>query len=219
MSNEPDIELRIILLGDSSTNKTSFLSRYADYDDSKDKICTIGIDMRQKYLIMEGLKIKLIIWDTSGQERFKSIALNFLKGSDGAILLYDITNKSTFESLKNFYLKAIEETNYDLIYIIAGNNVDLDNCRIISKENVMKFCEEKKVEYIEVSSKLDINIRRCFEMLIKSIIKDKTTEELIYKYSRKYEDEKCIIYDKKKKKKRKKEYFQDLINVFVFEIF
>ena len=202
MSNEPDIELRIILLGDSSTNKTSFLSRYADYDDSKDKICTIGIDMRQKYLIMEGLKIKLIIWDTSGQERFRNIALNFLKGSDGAILLYDITNKSTFESLKNFYLKAIEESNYDLKYIIAGNNVDLDNCRSISKENVMKFCEEKKVEYIEVSSKLDINIRKCFEMLIKSIIKDKTTEELIYKYSRKYEDEKRIIYDKKKKKKR-----------------
>ena len=205
MSEESDIELRIILLGDPSTNKTSFLSKYIQYDNSIGRIATVGVDIRQKNITMKNMKIKLKIFDTAGQERYRNLALNFLKGSDGAILLYDITNDYTFNSLKNYYIKYIEEINPYIKYIIAGNNCDLDNCRMISREKVEKFCETKNVEYIEVSSKLDIGIKESFEMLIKSIIKDMTKEELIYKYSKKYKDvdcKDCKIYDKKKRKKR-----------------
>ena len=143
MSEESDIELRIILLGDPSTNKTSFLSKYIQYDNSIGKIATIGVDIRQKNITMKNMKIKLKIFDTTGQERYRNLALNFLKGSDGAILLYDITNDYTFNSLKNYYIKYIEEINPYIKYIIAGNNCDLDNCRMISREKVEKFAKQK----------------------------------------------------------------------------
>ena len=158
--------------------------------------------MKQKSIYFNGIKINLIIFDTAGQERFRSLSLGFLKGADGAILLYDITNISTFDSLKNYYIKNIEEIKPDLKYIIAGNKIDLEDQRSISREKVTKFCELKKVEHIEVSSELDINIKDCFDILIKSIIEDKTKEELIDRYGKKYKDENDkICFEKQKKKK------------------
>ena len=202
MHVEPEIELKIILFGDSSTKKTSFLLKYVENEKQVKQIATIGIDMKQKSIYFNGIKIKLIIFDTAGQERFRSLALGFLKGADGAILLYDITNISTFDSLKNYYIKNIEEIKPDLKYIIAGNKIDLEDQRSISREKVIKFCELKKVEHIEVSSKLDINVKECFNMLIKSIIEDKTKKELIDRYGKKYKDENGkICFEKKKKKK------------------
>ena len=202
MCYKPDIELKILLFGDSSTKKTSFLLKYVGNEDSGNQIATIGLDMKQKYIYLNGIKIKLDIFDTAGQERFRSLALNYLYGSDGAILLYDITNISTFDSLKNYYIKKIEEIKPDLKYIIAGNKCDLENYRQIPKEKVTKFCELKKVEHIEVSSLLNINVTECFNMLIQSIIKDKTKEELIDRYGKIYKDENCEIENEKKKKKK-----------------
>ena len=109
MCYKPDILLKIVLLGDSSTKKTSFLLKYVGNENSVNQVATIGIESKQKYICLNDIKINLIIFDTAGQERFRSLALNFLKGADGAILLYDITNISTFDSLKNYYIKKIEE--------------------------------------------------------------------------------------------------------------
>ena len=80
------------------------------------------------------MRINLIIVETAGQERYRSIAMNFLKSAHGAILLYDITNISTFESLQKYYIKNIEEINPNIKYIIVGNNSDLENYRSISRE-------------------------------------------------------------------------------------
>ena len=83
---------------------------------------------------MRDMRINLIIVETAGQERYRSIAMNFLKSAHGAILLYDITNISTFESLQKYYIKNIEEINPNIKYIIVGNNSDLENYRRISRE-------------------------------------------------------------------------------------
>ena len=135
MHVEPEIELKIILFGDSSTKKTSFLLKYVENEKPVKQVATIGIDMKQKSIYFNGIKINLIIFDTAGQERFRSISLGFLKGADGAILLYDITNISTFDSLKNYYIKNIEEIKPDLKYIIAGNKIDLEDQRYFKRKS------------------------------------------------------------------------------------
>ena len=166
---------------------------------------------------MRDMRINLIIVETAGQERYRSIAMNFLKSAHGAILLYDITNISTFESLQKYYIKNIEEINPNIKYIIVGNNSDLENYRSISREEVRKYCEIKNVEEIEVSSKLNININECFEMLIKSILKNKTKEELINMYNDKKIDENYkILLEKEKKKKMKKKIFSKFDKCTIF---
>ena len=90
-----DLKLKIILLGDSSVEKTKFLQKYVDENDSPDKTSTIGVDFRIKVIKMKDMKIQLQIWDTPGQERFYTMAKLYFKGTNGAILLYDITNRET----------------------------------------------------------------------------------------------------------------------------
>ena len=106
-----EIDLRIILLGDTSTNKHKFLLKYLDEEESKYKSSYIFADIYGKHIYMKGMNINLSIKDTAGQERYRHLALSYLKRAHGAILLYDITNKSTFDSLINYYIKNIEEIN------------------------------------------------------------------------------------------------------------
>ena len=146
MSDNSEIRLKIILLGDSTTKKTSFISRYFGGEELSQQKATIGILIRHKSIYMRDMRINLIIVETAGQERYRSIAMNFVKSAHGAILLYDITNISTFESLQKYYIKNIEEINPNIKYIIVGNNSDLENYRSISREEVRKYCEIKNVQ-------------------------------------------------------------------------
>ena len=149
MSDNSEIRLKIILLGDSTTKKTSFISRYFGGEELSQQTVTIGILIRHKSFYMRDMRIDLIIVETAGQERYRNIAMNFLKSAHGAILLYDITNISIFESLQKYYIKNIEEINPNIKYIIVGNNSDLENYRSISREEVRKYCEIKNVEELK----------------------------------------------------------------------
>ena len=94
-----EINLKISILGDSCAGKTSFLLRYVDNYFHEELISPLGVDVKEKKINMNGIDIKLQIFDTAGQERFLSITNNFFNSSDGIIFLYDITNKKTFENI------------------------------------------------------------------------------------------------------------------------
>ena len=175
------LRLKILILGDSAIGKTSLLLKYVDGYFPKIYISTIGVEFKTKILNLNGMDIKLQIWDTAGQERFHSITKNFMKGSDGIIFAYDITNRSTFDNLKNWISEAQEEAG-DFEKIIVGNKIDLEKERKVSKESLNKFCENKKIKGMEISVKKGINVNECFETLTKLIIEGKSKEELIQKY-------------------------------------
>ena len=177
-----DINLKILILGDSSVGKTTLLLKYVDGYFPTIYVATIGVVFNIKKIKIDGIDINLQIWDTAGQERFRGVTKNFLKGADGIIYAYDITKKSTFDNLKNWILQA-EETTTGFKKIIIGNKSDLDKERTVTKEMFQKFCQNKNIQGMEVSAKNGSNVEKCFELIAKLIIEGKSKEQLIERYS------------------------------------
>ena len=173
---EESIYFQALLLGDSTVGKTSFLIRYTD-EDFTDTLFTIGIDSKIQKLKKNNRNITLKIYDTAGQERYRSIVQNYYKGADGIILMYDITNKNSFESIEQWINNIKESSNYENIgLVIVGNKCDLENKRVVKKEE--KELLEKKIEMkiIEASAKLDINVKESFNLLIDKMIEKKSNK-------------------------------------------
>ena len=169
--NQDVLTFKIILLGDSSVGKTSLILRFCDNKFMEIGTSTIGVDTKTKDIRHNGKKIELEIWDTAGQERFKALAKNSYKGSDGIILVYDITQKKTFSNIKHWYDNIKKNIDIDKVAIIlVGNKSDLPD-RQVKKENYEKFSEQYNLEVIETSCKDNKNIEETFNALIEKMIK------------------------------------------------
>ena len=112
-----DIHIKLLMLGDTGVGKTCLLVRYAYDSFSPTFITTIGIDFKIKHLDLDDAKVKLQIWDTAGQERFRTITVSF-KGAHGIILLYDVTDRETFESIRN-WIQQVGNSASILCYDLA----------------------------------------------------------------------------------------------------
>ena len=198
-----EINLKILILGDSSVGKTSLLLQYADGYFPTIYVATIGIEYKVKKININGADINLQIWDTAGEERFRSITQNYMKGADGILYVYDITQKSSFDNLKT-WIRQSEEITEGFKKIIVGNKSDLENERRIQKETVQKFCDERNIKGIEVSAKAGTKVSEAFETLAKLIIGDKSKDEIIRKYTTLNKERGLTIQKQKKKKKGKK---------------
>ena len=198
-----EINLKILILGDSSVGKTSLLLQYADGYFPTIYVATIGIEYKIKKININGADINLQIWDTAGEERFRSITQNYMKGADGILYVFDITQKSSFDNLKT-WIRQSEEITEGFKKIIVGNKSDLENERRIQKETVQKFCDERNIKGIEVSAKMGTKVSEAFETLAKLIIGDKSKDEIIRKYTTLNKERGLTIQKQKKKKKGKK---------------
>ena len=167
-------EFKVLTLGDTSVGKTSFILKFIENRFSLNYIATVGLDYKHKELTLKsGKKIGLRIFDTAGQERFKSIAFNFIKNADGIILIYDITNKDTFLSVKG-WIESIQNIASETISIVlAGNKCDLEEKRVVTKLEGEEKANEFNVPFFETSCKEGINIFDSFEKLSELIVKKK----------------------------------------------
>ena len=181
-----DIQISILLLGDTNVGKTSLLLNYVDNYFPDSHIATIGIDYKIKSITNNGYNIKLQIWDTSGQERFRSMTNNILKGAHGIIFVYDITNKKSFEGIKNWLAQA-ENYNSNFEKIVIGNKCDLERKREVSAQMLEKYEKKKNIKMFEASAKTSLNVNKAFEYLVDLLIKNKTKEEILKKYGEKNE--------------------------------
>lgn len=169
--NQDVLSFKIILLGDSTVGKTSLILRFCDDKFMEIGTSTIGVDTKTKDIRHNGKKIELEIWDTAGQERFRTLAKNSYQGSDGILLVYDITQKKTFNNIKHWYdnIKNAIDINKVAI-ILVGNKSDLPDHQV-KKENYEKFCEQYKLQVIETSCKDNINVEETFNALIEKMLK------------------------------------------------
>ena len=163
---------KVLLLGDSTVGKTCFLMKYTDKTFQDIHMATIGLDYRLKSMkLKSGKSIKLQIWDTAGQDRFRAITKNYYKGSHGIILIYDITNIQSFENVKTWVNQIREEASPNVIIYIAGNKVDMENERKVDKDDGEKLAEDLGFPFVETSAKNGININETFEDLVERIDK------------------------------------------------
>ena len=159
--------IRVTMLGDSAVGKTSLISQFLTQNFDENYLTTIGKDKLEKKVVMEdGNEIKLIIWDTAGQERFHSIATSTIKGSQGIILTFDLTKKSTFKSL-DAWLNDIKENSNEVPVVIFGNKCDLFEKYEVENEEAKKFAKDHNLQYFETSAKQNVNVQEGFNAIAK----------------------------------------------------
>ena len=175
-----DTTCSILLLGDSCVGKTSLISRYANGIFKDEYIATVGLDFVSKQEIINDKNINVKLWDTAGQERYKALTPSYLRGADGVVLVFDVTNSETFDNLK-FWLDSLKnnlgENNSFLPVVINGNKIDIDD-RDISKDDANKFAQENNFKYFETSAKSGVGVDELFREIVNQILenKEKTDE-------------------------------------------
>ena len=166
-----DCVYKVLLLGDSTVGKTCFLLRYCDKTFQEAHLSTIGLDYRLKSMILQsGKNIKLQIWDTAGQDRFRAITKNYYKGANGIILIYDVTNLQSYENVKNWINQIKEEANPNVVVYLAGNKIDVeDKDRAVKTEEGQKIADDYNLPFYETSAKNGINVNKVFENIVEKI--------------------------------------------------
>ena len=182
--NLNQIGLKILIIGDSRVGKTSLLLKYVDNIFPEEHIGTIGVEYKDKYVKRGNFNIRLSIWDTAGQERFRSITKNIYRNANGVLFVYDITNKKSFENIRN-WIKDTQKIDKDIKGIILGNKIDLNNIKEVGKDYLEDLGAKFKMPVLEVSAKDNINVVEVFNLIIEELLKDKTEEEIMEMYSRK----------------------------------
>ena len=164
-----DYKLKIILTGDSTVGKTSFIRKVFDNKFFFCFMTTIGVDNQKTLVKINNKIIKVEIWDTAGQERLRSLPKKLYNKGDGFLLLFDLTNSESFKNLKDNWLNEIKSENHQnendnkkLCVYIIGNKFDLTKERVISYEEAKKFSDENKCKYVEMSCLSGINVYEIF---------------------------------------------------------
>ena len=171
-NNEKYLTFKILLLGNTEVGKTSFILRFCDDTFSEVSITTIGLDTKTKFIKVNDKKIQLVIWDSAGQERFKSICKNSYKGAHGIILMYAINDLQSFKAIKEWINNIKEGIDINKVgLLIVGNKIDLPpEERKVDEEMVNSLKENEKIEVIEGSAKTNINVNECFVKLVEKML-------------------------------------------------
>ena len=151
-------KLKLIVLGDSGVGKTNIIKRYINDEFSTDTKATVGVEFFYKTFKINNDILKLEIWDTAGQERYKSITSAYYRGSRGALIVYDITRFSSFESIERWIAEINEKVSGSLKILVIGNKVDLEEERKVNIEEALDKAQSLNVSLLETSALESTNI-------------------------------------------------------------
>ena len=157
----PDITLKFLTLGDSMVGKTSIVLRFVDnifFDQTKS---TIGVDFKTKIIKFGNKYIKIKVWDTAGQERFRTITRQYYKNAEGMILIFDVTEKKTFDQVGDWVTSIMENKQKDAKVILVGNKIDCEE-RVITKEQGEELAQKYQLPYYETSASTGQNVQKIF---------------------------------------------------------
>ncbi|EWM27640.1 rab gtpase [Nannochloropsis gaditana] len=167
--NPFDMQIKLLMIGDSGVGKTCLLLRYANDSFSPTFITTIGIDFKIKNLELDGRRIKLQIWDTAGQERFRTITTSYFRGAQGILLVYDVTDRRSFESIRNWVGQIQQHADVHVNKILIGNKCDMTPQRVVSTEEGQSLANDFGIQFFETSAKNDINVEKSFVTIAREV--------------------------------------------------
>ncbi|KAJ3435036.1 ras and ef-hand domain-containing protein [Anaeramoeba flamelloides] len=173
---ESDYVIKLIILGDTSVGKTSVIERYIGNNFRATIPSTVGVDCTFRDLNIMDRKIKVQIWDTAGQEIFRSIVQNYYRRSNGVLLVYDLTSRTSFDSLV-YWFQEIEEHCDNVEKILLGNKTDLIKKREIQTIEGEKLAKKRGCYFEEVSAQSGKNIESSYQTIIESIVKKLVEQE------------------------------------------
>uniref|UniRef100_A0AAY4AXV2 small monomeric GTPase n=1 Tax=Denticeps clupeoides TaxID=299321 RepID=A0AAY4AXV2_9TELE len=166
----PSLPSSVMLVGDSGVGKTCLLVRFKDGAFLAGSfISTVGIDFRNKVLNIDGVKVKLQIWDTAGQERFRSVTHAYYRDAHALLLLYDVTNKSSFENIQAWLTEIHEYAQKDVVVMLLGNKADATQQRVVKREDGEKLAKEFGVPFMESSARSGLNVELAFVAIAREL--------------------------------------------------
>ena len=163
--------LKTVIAGEGGVGKTTLLHRYVEGKFNADTRLTIGVEFHLKELVIDGRKVILQIWDLGGQERFRFLLKNYVKGSKGAMIMFDLTRPLTLDTIDN-WIEICRDENPDLPILFLGSKADLADLIHFEEDYITEFIEKYDFfDYMKVSSKTGLNVDNAFEILAKEIVK------------------------------------------------
>ncbi|KAL5740883.1 hypothetical protein ACOSP7_029761 [Xanthoceras sorbifolium] len=165
-----DFLIKLLLIGDSGVGKSCLLLRFSDDSFTTSFITTIGIDFKIRTIELDGKRIKLQIWDTAGQERFRTITTAYYRGAMGILLVYDVTDESSFNNIRN-WMRNIEQHAADSVNrILVGNKADMDESkRAVPTAKGQALADEYGIKFFETSAKTNFNVEQVFFSIARDI--------------------------------------------------
>ncbi|OAF69124.1 hypothetical protein A3Q56_03132 [Intoshia linei] len=172
------ITIKLLILGNSGVGKTSLLLHATEKDaDTETVVPTIGVDFKCKEYLIDGEKITLQLWDTAGQERFRAITQAYYRGSQGIMVVYDITDEKSFHDSKSWIFTIKEKCEVDVNIILVGNKIDLVENRRVTREEGQSLADENNITFIELSAFEEDKLYQSFRSIVEMLY-DKHKEKI-----------------------------------------
>ncbi|CAL8090583.1 unnamed protein product [Calicophoron daubneyi] len=160
---------KYIIIGDTGVGKSCLLLQFTDKRFQPVYDLTIGVEFGARMINIDKKQIKLQIWDTAGQESFRSITRSYYRGAAGALLVYDVTRRDTYSHLASWLEDARQHASSNMVIMLIGNKCDLDARREVKKEEGEAFAREHGLLFMETSAKTAVNVEEAFASTARSI--------------------------------------------------
>ncbi|KAL0249450.1 hypothetical protein GEMRC1_004682 [Eukaryota sp. GEM-RC1] len=158
-----DFLFKVVLIGDSGSGKSCLLSRFTRDEFIRESKSTIGVEFATRSLEIDGVTIKAQVWDTAGQERYKAITSAYYRGAVGALLVYDITKRESFENVAQWLEELRSHADSNIAITLIGNKCDLKFARAVSEEEAIDFARRNDLSFLETSALDGTNVDRSFQ--------------------------------------------------------
>ena len=166
------LRFKLIIVGDTGVGKTNIIGKYIADSFNENTKSTVGVEFFTKSFKINEDYIKMEIWDTAGQERYKSITSAYYKGSNGALLVYDITRTVTFDDIEKWINEVKDVVEGELKFVLVGNKCDLTSERKVETETALAKAQKLKMPLIETSALNSTNIQKVFKIILIDIYKN-----------------------------------------------
>jgi Ras-related protein Rab-1A len=161
-ANDYDYLFKVLIIGNSGVGKSCLLLRFAEDMFSDNYISTIGVDFKIRKLDLEGKSIKLQIWDTAGQERFRTITKSYYRGSNGIVVVYDITDRESFDQVQHWMSEIDAHASADVCRLLVGNKADLNDKRAVKTDEGESLARQFGIPFLETSAKDASHVEEMF---------------------------------------------------------
>ncbi|KAL2474018.1 Ras-related protein RABA1f [Forsythia ovata] len=164
-----DYLFKAVLIGDSGVGKSNLLSRFTRNEFSLESKSTIGVEFATRSIRVDDKVVKAQIWDTAGQERYRAITSAYYRGAVGALLVYDVTRRVTFENVERWLRELRDHTDSNIVIMLVGNKADLRHLRAVQTEDAKAFAERENAFFMETSALESMNVENAFTEVLTQI--------------------------------------------------
>lgn len=159
--------IKILLIGNSSVGKTLITQKFLNNEFIDSTVSTIGVDLQNKKMEIDGNLVKFLLWDTAGEERIKTMTFPYYRGCDVILIIFDVTSMDSFNNTKTWLEYTHKFARKNVMLVLVGNKIDKDDERVVNYEQGHSLADENDMKYFEISAEKVINLNEMFEQIAK----------------------------------------------------